>query len=111
MRFASRGAINRAPTPAPAPSRLRRLNCNYNLKEVQMLAHKVETTLSENGILNLQALPFTKGDRVEVIILKQEQESRKGHKRTIGEYSGKIKISDDFCEPLPDEFWLDGGKS
>ena len=43
--------------------------------------------------------------------MKQEQELRKGYKRTVGEYSGKIKISDDFCEPLADKFWLDGGKS
>jgi len=27
-------------------------------------------------------------------------------KRTVGEYIGKIKISDDFNDPLPDEFWL-----
>ena len=71
-----------------------------------MFAHKVETTLSEDGILHLQALSFTKGDRIEVIILKREQESEKGDKRTVGEYVGKIKMSDDFCEPLPDQFWL-----
>jgi len=27
-------------------------------------------------------------------------------KRTVGEYVGKIHISDDFDAPLPDEFWL-----
>jgi len=27
-------------------------------------------------------------------------------KRTVGEYIGKIKISDDFNDSLPDEFWL-----
>ena len=27
-------------------------------------------------------------------------------KRTVGEYQKKIRISDDFDEPLPDEFWL-----
>jgi hypothetical protein len=26
-------------------------------------------------------------------------------KRTVGEYIGKIKIGDDFTDPLPDEFW------
>jgi hypothetical protein len=28
------------------------------------------------------------------------------HKRTFGEYIGKIKMSEDFNEPLPDTFWL-----
>lgn len=27
-------------------------------------------------------------------------------KRTVGEYKNKIRISADFDEPLPDEFWL-----
>lgn len=27
-------------------------------------------------------------------------------KRTFGEYIGKIRMSDDFNEPLPDIFWL-----
>jgi len=27
-------------------------------------------------------------------------------KRTVGEYQNQIRISDDFDEPLPDEFWL-----
>jgi len=27
-------------------------------------------------------------------------------KRTVGEYVGKIHISEDFDAPLPDEFWL-----
>ena len=26
--------------------------------------------------------------------------------RTFGRYKGKIKMSDDFDAPLPDEFWL-----
>lgn len=33
----------------------------------------------------------------------QEQISKK---RTVGEYIGKIHLSDDFDAPLPDEFWL-----
>ena len=33
-----------------------------------MNAHRIETTLTENGKLSLQNLPFNKGDEVEIII-------------------------------------------
>lgn len=36
-----------------------------------MFAHRIETVISQEGSLNLQALPFLKGDEVEVIILKK----------------------------------------
>jgi hypothetical protein len=36
-----------------------------------MNAHKIETVLSEDGILMLQGLPFHVGDAVEVIILER----------------------------------------
>ena len=26
--------------------------------------------------------------------------------RPIGQYAGKMRMRDDFSEPLPDEFWL-----
>ena len=35
-----------------------------------MNAHRIETTLKENGKLSLQNLPFKKGDEVEIIILE-----------------------------------------
>ena len=33
--------------------------------------YRVETTISEKGILTVQGLPFQKGERVEVIILSR----------------------------------------
>ena len=36
-----------------------------------MNAHRIETTLTENGKLSLENLPFKKGDKVEVIILER----------------------------------------
>lgn len=36
-----------------------------------MNAHRIETTLTENGTLTLRDLPFQEGDAVEVIILKR----------------------------------------
>jgi hypothetical protein len=34
-----------------------------------MNAHRIETSLTENGKLSLKNLPFKKGDEVEIIIL------------------------------------------
>ncbi|WP_069469681.1 hypothetical protein [Candidatus Marithrix sp. Canyon 246] len=36
-----------------------------------MFAHRIEATIPQNGRLYLDALPFTMGDKVEIIILKQ----------------------------------------
>ncbi len=35
---------------------------------------------------------------------KQQQTAVK--RRTVGEYIGKIRIAEDFDEPLGDDFWL-----
>lgn len=35
-----------------------------------MYAHRIETVLTEDGVLTLQGLPFHAGDTVEVIILE-----------------------------------------
>ena len=35
-----------------------------------MKAHRIETTLTENGTLSLKDLPFQAGDAVEIIILE-----------------------------------------
>ena len=72
-----------------------------------MFAHRIETTIPQDGCLNLSSLPFSQGDQVEVIILRKEKSTAQNRKkRTIGEYIGKIRMSEDFSLPLPDSFWL-----
>ena len=36
-----------------------------------MRAHRIEITLSEDGVLRLDTLPFQKGETVEVIVLER----------------------------------------
>jgi hypothetical protein len=43
-----------------------------------MNAYKVETILSEDGVLTLKDLPFHVGDAVEVIILERSSSVSKG---------------------------------
>lgn len=72
-----------------------------------MFAHRIETVIQEEGKLHLESLPFTKGDSIEIIILKKDTSiNQQKKKRTMDEYVGKIRMSDDFSAPLPDEFWL-----
>lgn len=35
-----------------------------------MQAHRVETTLSEDGVITLRDIPFLRGESVEVIVLQ-----------------------------------------
>jgi prevent-host-death family protein len=52
----------------------------------------------------------------EIIIVEDDQPkvrlvsmAPKTHaKRVFGEYRGKIRMSDDFNDPLPTDFWLSG---
>jgi len=60
----------------------------------QQLVHDVEVLPPE---LQKQVVDF-------VSFLKKQQVGIR--KRTIGEYKGKIHISDDFDAPLGDNFWL-----
>nr|VFJ48963.1 MAG: hypothetical protein BECKDK2373B_GA0170837_10223 [Candidatus Kentron sp. DK] len=73
-----------------------------------MFPHRIETTIAEKGVLHLESLPFESGDEVEITIHKQTAMPARRGKRTVGEYVGKIHMSDDFDAPLPDSFWLDG---
>lgn len=40
-----------------------------------MVAHREETTLSEDGVITLRDLPFRRGDAVEVIVLRSPSSS------------------------------------
>lgn len=58
---------------------------------------------------SIRILPFDKQAYLAKIVLEHpdiEKYIDVTSERTVGEYIGKIKISDDFTDPLPDEFWL-----
>nr|VFK42326.1 MAG: hypothetical protein BECKTC1821E_GA0114239_101827 [Candidatus Kentron sp. TC] len=61
-----------------------------------MYAHRMETTVDETGAVTLDALPFTPGDEVEIIILKRETSDVSGQPslsfaRVAEAFRGKIK--------------------
>lgn len=65
-------------------------------------AHRVETTLQQDGTLTLEHLPFLAGQCVEVIILPQPEIAR-----TVEPYSlrGTPFRYDRPTEPVAEEEW------
>ncbi|XWK90421.1 MAG: hypothetical protein U7127_10340 [Phormidium sp.] len=63
-----------------------------------MKAHKLETSLTENGTLVLKDLPFQVGDAVEVIILES-------HPLTSENNSQSYCYDDPFESATPLEDW------
>jgi hypothetical protein len=70
---------------------------------MNMKAHRIEATLTENGALTINNLPFKAGDAVEIIILER-------HSRTLNSnpypLRGTVIRYDDPFEPAtPLEDW------
>ena len=71
-----------------------------------MRAYRVEKTLSEDGVLELRALPFRAGEIVEVIILSREDKVREAQdfplKRKVLRYEKPTEpVAQDDWEVLP----------
>ncbi len=77
-----------------------------------MNAYRIETTLTENGTVTLQGLPFSAGDAVEIIVL--EVGSPREGARTLATrhpnsnpypLRGKVIRYDEPTEPVALEDW------
>lgn len=70
-----------------------------------MNAYKLETILTEDGILVLQKLPFQAGDAVEIIILEQSKISPSSSpEQPIHSLKGSILGYDDRFESTDREY-------
>ncbi|MBD2390566.1 hypothetical protein RI030_01355 [Aphanizomenon flos-aquae NRERC-008] len=75
-----------------------------------MNAHKIETSLTEDGTLVLKGLPFHAGDVVEVIILQPQTaqhqiKSLETQNTNLYPLRGKVIRYDDPTEPVALEDW------
>ena len=75
-----------------------------------MNAHKIETSLTEDGTLVLKGLPFHAGDVVEVIILQPQTaqhqiKSLETQNTNLYHLRGKVIRYDDPTEPVALEDW------
>ena len=67
-----------------------------------MKAYRIEKQITTNGELRLSALPFKKGDKVEVIILSQ---ATGPYPVTPSPLRGKVIEYLDPTEPVAEEAW------
>ena len=77
-----------------------------------MEAIKQEINIPENHHLKLDLnIPdsFPPGKAEIFFIIQSKKDTLKSSKRILGSMRGKVKMSDDFNDPLPDNFWV-GGK-
>jgi hypothetical protein len=67
-----------------------------------MRAYRVEKTLSEDGVLELRALPFRAGENVEVIILSREDKVCGAQDFPL---KGKVVRYEKPTEPVAQDDW------
>jgi hypothetical protein len=70
-----------------------------------MYAHRIETTINETGTIQLNTLPFEAGDKVEIIILKQEKPkftSNQSFTQATQAFCGKMKQAPADLSTNPD---------
>lgn len=67
-----------------------------------MNAHRVETTINQDGTLTLDGLPFQAGDEVEVIILERQPKSNGNNPYPL---RGQPVQYDAPTEPVAENEW------
>lgn len=67
-----------------------------------MRAFRLAITLAEDGSLQLNALPFHKGETVEVIVLEQQPVSDGNQPNSL---KGSVRRYDDPTEPVALDDW------
>lgn len=72
-----------------------------------MHAIELPAEIDQNQQIHLQLPKNINAHKARVIIMYEESEKQK-KPIILGLFKDKIKISDDFNEPLPDSFWLEG---
>ncbi|WP_020561550.1 hypothetical protein [Methylosarcina fibrata] len=72
-----------------------------------MQALELITIINEQHQIHLQLPDSVRAGKAKVIVLLEDAaESQPQQKRVFGQFRGKIKISEDFDNELPDDFWL-----
>lgn len=73
-----------------------------------MHAIELPAEIDQNHQIHLQLPETIKARKAKVIVMVEEEIAQSSKPLKLGLFEGKIKISDDFDDPLPDSFWLDG---
>ena len=76
-----------------------------------MHAIEIEAKIDRNREIHLKLPADIKARKARVVVLYEDQKELLAAQRKpirLGLYRGQIEMSDDFDNPLPDEFWLGG---
>jgi hypothetical protein len=73
-----------------------------------MRAIELPAEIDHNHQIHLQLPKSVNSGKAKVIVMYEEETPQAFKPITLGLFKGKIQISDDFDEPLPDSFWLEG---
>ena len=70
---------------------------------MNMKRHRLEATLTENGTLTIENLPFQAGDAVEIIILERHSRPLNSNPYPLG--GTVIRYDEPFESAIPIEDW------
>jgi hypothetical protein len=73
-----------------------------------MRAIELPAEIDHNHKIHLQLPETIKARKAKVIVLYEDDIVQPSKPITLGLFEGQIHISDDFDDPLPDSFWLEG---
>jgi len=73
-----------------------------------MQAIELSAEIDQNHQIHVQLPKTVKAHSAKVIVLYEEEAPVVASALKLGLFTGKIKISEDFDQPLPDSFWLEG---
>lgn len=72
-----------------------------------MQALELTAEINEQHQIHLQLPDTVKAGKAKVIVLLEDaSDIHPPKKRVFGQFRGKIEMSDDFDNELPDDFWL-----
>ncbi|NOQ35056.1 MAG: hypothetical protein GQ569_04085 [Methylococcaceae bacterium] len=72
-----------------------------------MQAIELAAEIDQNHQIHLQLPKNINSHKAKVIVMYEETEQDLKPLK-LGLFKGKIQMSDDFNDPLPDSFWLEG---
>ena len=71
-----------------------------------MYAIELPVEIDANQQIHVQLPKNIQANKARIIVMYEDFNPAPSQSITLGLFAGKITMSDDFNEPLPDEFWL-----
>ena len=76
----------------------------WKIRRIKMSTFRFETTIAKDGTLSINGIPFTKGDKVEVLVRGKKSKSRLLQDNRYSLRGTPIKYIDPFDSIASDEW-------